>query len=374
MSFVEVLDTGLVYRNPMPHLRSRHAYFPSLVALPGGELLCALDIGSAFEAVDVRSFVCRSSDGGASWSDPQLIFKPDESAHRVSTTCRISRMPDGDLAGLACLFDRSRENEGLANPQTEGFVDTTLALVRSTDGGRTWSAPRPIPIPDGWAHFETCSPMLAPSASRRLVPTSYWNDWQGRCPHGSNRAIALLSDDGGSTWSRIIHVLGGPEAGFSGWEQKQVVLSDGRLMALCWCYSSAQGRNTNNHFAFSSDQGSSFGPALASPLLGETCTPVALPENHILCVYRCADVRGLWAHLARIEGDAWKPLADAPLWGTNVESHESADKGMLAAMATLRFGCPSVLRLESGEVLAAFWCVEDCVSNIRWFRLKVSTR
>ena len=34
-----------------------------------------------------------------------------------------------------------------------------------------------------------------------------------------------------------------------------------------------------------------------------------LPDNHVMVVYRRADQRGLWAHLARIEGDAWRPLA-----------------------------------------------------------------
>lgn len=373
VSQIKVLGSGLIHRNPMPHLRSRHAYFPSLVALEDGKLLCAMDIGSAFEAVDVRSYVCRSDDGGITWTEPQLMFEPDEGSHRVSTTCRISRMPEGHLTGLACLFDRSREGEGLANPRTEGFVRTTMALVHSHDQGRSWSSPAPIGIPDGWSHFETCSPVIPVREGRRLIPTSYWNNWEGQCPQGANRAVVLLSDDGGKNWSRTTPVMGGPEAGFTGWEQKQVMLDDGRLMAVCWCYLPAEKRNTHNHFAFSRDGGSSFELARPSPLLGETCTPAALPGNHVLCVYRRGDVRGLWAHLARIDGDAWEPLADEPLWGTSVESHGSTEQGMLAAMATLRFGCPSVLHLGEGEIFAAFWCVEDCVSNIRWLRMKVST-
>ena len=141
---IEVLDSGTVYRNAKPHLWSRHAYFPSIVRLPDGNVVCGLDIGSAFEATDVRSYVCRSSDEGKSWSEPSLVFQPPPA---TSTTCRIHATPDGQIVGLACLMDRSRADEGLANPATDGFVRTQWALVRSADGGRTWSAPHAFDPP-----------------------------------------------------------------------------------------------------------------------------------------------------------------------------------------------------------------------------------
>ena len=45
-----------MYRNPLPHLSSRHAFSGSgsVSELPGGDLVSAMDIGSALEAVDVR--------------------------------------------------------------------------------------------------------------------------------------------------------------------------------------------------------------------------------------------------------------------------------------------------------------------------------
>ena len=33
--------------------------------------------------------------------------------------------------------------------------------------------------------------------------------------------------------------------------------------------------------------------------------------------------------------------------------------------AALHFGFPNLLRLPDGDVLAAFWCREDCIHNIR---------
>lgn|GEM_PF-1806657 len=42
MSRITVQETGLIHRNPKPHLRSEHAYFPSVVQMRNGELLCSL--------------------------------------------------------------------------------------------------------------------------------------------------------------------------------------------------------------------------------------------------------------------------------------------------------------------------------------------
>ncbi len=40
-------------------------------------------------------------------------------------------------------------------------------------------------------------------------------------------------------------------------------------------------------------------------------------------------------------------------------------------LAALHFGFPNLLRLPDGDILAAFWCREDCIHNIRWLRIRV---
>jgi hypothetical protein len=41
-------------------------------------------------------------------------------------------------------------------------------------------------------------------------------------------------------------------------------------------------------------------------------------------------------------------------------------------MAALKFGFPNLQLLPNGDILAAFWCCEDCIYNIRWLRISVS--
>ena len=67
MSEIAILGTGLIYRNPKPHLHAVHAYFPSVVQLTNGELLCSLVLGEAFDAENCHTYVARSADRGETW-------------------------------------------------------------------------------------------------------------------------------------------------------------------------------------------------------------------------------------------------------------------------------------------------------------------
>lgn len=369
MPSINVLDTGHIYRNPKPHVFSRHAYFPTVTQLPDGDLVAAMDIGEAFESPTMRSYACRSSDLGKTWSTPRRIFEPDTRDHAVSTTCRINHVGEGVLLGWACLFDRCRDQEGLANPETNGFCRTDFATVRSTDGGRTWSPPQPVRLPVDWHHFETCAPPLPVDDGRLLALTSPWPTWQGTHSPWGHNGMAFVSEDGGQSWTDLITVFDGWDRGLTGFEQAMTRLSDGRLLAVAWTLDTKKNQSVNVRAAFSDDGGRTFSKPIDTPLHGETCRPLALDDNHVLAVYRRVDKPGLWAQLARIEGETWTPLADQLLWGGQVVGRDEHDSAM-ASMSTLRFGCPAILRLANGEAYTAFWGVEDGVSSIRWFRIK----
>jgi len=369
MSSIEIMDTGLIYRNPMPALRSQHAFFPSLILMPDGEIVATMDIGSAFEAVDVRSFVCRSSDQGKTWTEPVKIFEPDESAHRVSTTCRVSLMPDGSLMGWACLFDRSNTEIGLVHPQTDGFVAKRFAVVRSQDAGITWSDPDPVKLPFDWDYFETCSPPI-PIDGRLLVPSSPLRATDGTLSDIAN-GIAFVSEDNGLTWPSATTVFADRYGGPTAWEQKMSRITDGRVLAVCWSYDTQADGPMPNRWATSEDGGLTFGPANSTGIHGETCTPIAMENNHVLCVYRGYEKPGLRAHLAKINGDTWEPLADIPVWEGPSYGQEK-EQSKWAQMKSLQLGLPTLVRLPGGDVLAAFWCVDNSMGNIRWYRIRVT--
>src|SRR5579872_3677322 len=133
-SSIEVVSTGVVYRNPKPYLRSIVAYHPSLVLLADSQFLVTFDIGQAIESLDYHTVAARSRDAGATWDleGPLLTSPPPETSHTV----RVCQVGDGTLVGFGASFHRDNPDEGLLNRQTSGFVPTDLILVRSSDGGR----------------------------------------------------------------------------------------------------------------------------------------------------------------------------------------------------------------------------------------------
>ena len=87
--------------------------------------------------------------------------------------------------------------------------------------------------------------------------------------------------------------------------------------------------NLPNQYALSDDLGASWPSPLESPVLGQTCAPLALPDNRILAVYRASPEsgrRGLWATTARIEGTDWvEEGEDFCLWGEEQEVNHQPD-------------------------------------------------
>jgi hypothetical protein len=364
-----MIETGLIYRNPKPHLYSRQASFPSLVYLPSGEMLVSFAIGSGFESADQHTELARSSDGGRTWQLAGAVF--NERVERpTSANVRISRMPDGELIALGVRSDRSRLDEGLTNPETQGFVETELILLRSSDDGHTWQGPAIVEPPLVGPSFELCSPVVPLRDGRWLYPTSTWKGWNGESPSGM-KALALVSHDRGHTWPEWVEVMDSTAGNLIHWEQKIVDLGDGRLLAVCWTHDLGKGVDLPVQYAISADYGRSFGPPRSTGLHGQTTTPIFLGDGRLLCVYRRTDKPGLWASYVRLDGDAWINEAELPLWGydRSGSSNLVGGENLSRAFTTLKFGLPAGLLLPDGQVYVAFWCVEECLYVIRWFRL-----
>ncbi len=367
---MRILKTGIMYRNPMPHVHSLHAYFPSLACMDNGELLATAVLGEAFEAPNLRTHVFRSADAGETWLHDGPIY-PGTIQRITSDASRITALPDGGVIAFTVRHERTQHpDEGLTNPETLGFVPTELLMFRSTDYGRTWHGPEPIIPPLEGPSFELCSPITVLRDGRWILPTSTWQAWDGRCPNGI-RTIALVSEDNGKTWPRFWNVMAEPHGKTYYWESKTVELPDGKLLAVAWAYDALAEKDRPNQYALSEDGGETWTSPRSTGLAGQTLTPIVLDHGRFLCVYRRIDVPGLWAALAHFDGASWITEQQLPLWGSEARGLTGSSENMSQNFAVLRFGAPSLVRLPDGTILAAFWCYEDCVSVIRWFRLSI---
>ena len=374
MDIFRELRTGVVYRNPKPHVRSEHAYFPSIAVLNSTELLGTVVLGEAFKAPNLHTCLVRSSDAGESWSCEGRIY-PGTPDRPTSDCCRIARMPDGEIVAIMARDERAdHPGDGLSNPANLGHAPNTLLLLRSRDGGRQWSAPTPLDPPLEGPCFELCCPIVPLRDGRRLLPTSTWPDWDGCAPNGW-RMVALVSHDSGTTWPEHWDVMVDSDQHVIYWESKIVELPDGRLVAVAWAYDRVAARDLPNHYAVSSDGGASWTSPRSTGIQGQTLTPLVLPDGRILSVFRRVDKPGLWAVIARIDGDGcWRNRGEAPLWGGGATKLTGDSDNMVENFNVLRFGAPCLNLLPEGTVFLAFWCYEDCISIIRWFKFRVAPR
>jgi hypothetical protein len=181
----------------------------------------------------------------------------------------------------------------------------------------------------------------------------------------------MISENQGKTWPRSVDVFDLWSEGLMTWEQKQTRLSDGRIMAITWAFNNETKKNLPNLYTFSENEGESYGAPRQSPLHGQTCTPLGLPDNRIMCVYRRLDKNGLWAHLAEIKGADWIPVTETCLWGSDRPALLGGRNSSIQNQHMLQFGFPQLIQLSNGDIFVVFWAVEDGLSIIRSFRLRV---
>ncbi len=283
---IKCLKTGILYRNPIPHVRSVHAIFPSVICLTNGEMLATVVLGQAFESVNLATNILRSKDMGETWQiEEPLNCGKIEPNKLISNAARITAFPDGKIVTFVIRSDRTEHpDEGLTNHRNLGFVPTELVALCSNDFGYSWTKPEIIAPPITGPSFEICSPIVSLKDGRWILPTSTWRGWDGYCPNGF-RMIAFMSNDQGQTWPEYMDVMNDPNGNIVYWESKIVEFKDGRLLAVAWAYNETEHKDLPNQYAISDDGGESWSSPKSTGLLGQTLTPILVSDNHILSVW-----------------------------------------------------------------------------------------
>ena len=364
---ITVVDTGLVYANPRTAGDRVHVQQPSLMMLADRELAATFILDRLNRKYDGRVVVSRSMDAGRTWSMEGSVIEdpPPSTTHSMPA----SRLSDGSLIGVVQMNRYDEEHRSSVNVETYGRVPGELYIVRSFDGGRSWTKPAPLEPPLVGPGWEVCHHVLELASGRLLIPTATWRGWNGESPSGE-QTVAFISDDGGDTWPRHGVIFDGRVTGLTHWEKSVVQLDDGRLLAVAWVYDTAANETHPSVYAISEDDGESFGDSAETGFFAQTCKIVQLRDGRILAVYRRHDQPGLWATVARLEGDRWANLGSAPVW-QGAESGMSGERRGSEELMELKFGYPSSAQLPDGGVLTLFWCEEAGAANIRWTLLRI---
>lgn len=254
---------------------------PSLIV--DGDRILAFSTTVSVPGIDSTDIYMRSSKDGLTWGNEVHTKKPYR--YISGKIHQGHRLKDGTLI-MGYAWDAWAE-KGMP-PRTEGEMDNRSGVLRSTDGGETWSAGSDIIYPEGIRRVSPgaagglCEPatvVLADGRIMALVRTvgnelyqAFSSDnglsWESPRPSGltahntpaalwkldnssdvlvawNNSPIArdplavALSNDGGKTWSqpKIIIKTGGPQASYP-----SVIQAKDGTMIVVWQQNVGRGR------------------------------------------------------------------------------------------------------------------------------------
>lgn len=198
-----------------------HTYrIPSVTRTPKGTLLAFAEgrREGAGDAGNIDLVARRSTDGGLSWSAPQVIG--DNGPNTFGNPCAVVDRRTGTVWLLTTQnLGTDRESDIVAGTSPSG---RTVWTMKSEDDGQTWSQATEITAtvkrPD-WRWYATGPGAGIQASNGRLIIPANHSD-----AGGVHRSHLFFSDDGGRTWR--IGATSDP-----GTNESQVAeLADGRLM------------------------------------------------------------------------------------------------------------------------------------------------
>ncbi len=363
----QVLSEGFVHCCA-PEVPQSVAATSRAVVTQTGEILCTFMLRLGLDTNDSVPCLARSSDAGVSWQFQGPIWP--HLTNLWSFTCSISRSAEGDLFLFGDRTGRTQPGEPFWCQETLGILQNELIWSRSNDDGRTWLPPQPFQIPLPGA-AETPAPMCVTRTGRWLAPYAPHNTFDAALKVDLQHVVVMSSDDEGKNWSQA-SAIRVTEANSYVAEAWTTELSDGRLLTTCWHLHRGDGDDYPNAYSLSDDQGKTWSPTYATPILGQSASLAPLPNGKVLFAYnqRRHGKPGVYLALAKPTGEKFNVLANEIVWrAATATQHETSGKS--TSWTDFAFGEPSVTILPDDTVLVTLWCIQPDGTGIRFVKLKI---
>jgi len=304
--------------------------FPDVCRLADGRLACVFYAAYGHVALPNdklpkggRVVVCYSSDEGKTWSPAEIVYDGPDDDRDPS----ITQLRDGRL--LCNFFSLRATGDG----KWDGLGSH---LIESTDGGKTWSAPRVL------SSTYYCSSPVREMSDGTLILGLYQE-------HGGNANGAVTrSTDGGKTWSPPIDIDNGGLRLDA--ETDVIELKDGRI------YAAQRTEKESMRQSISTDHGATWSVSVPMGFPGHAPYLHRTPEGAIVCAHRLPQTS---LHVS------WDECAT---WGEAVQVDDFI--GSYASMVTLKDGAILIVYYEEGEGSSIrarkFRAAKDGITWLTW--------
>lgn len=356
---MKCLDEFVIYQNPAPLLVSRQAIFPGIVQLPDGDLVAVFTIGQAFDAADARAYVSRSSDEGRTWSAPQRLWHGEQSPEE-SESFKPLLLRDGTLIATGYVFVRPTPLTPVVDPESFELLRLRNKVSSSSDGGHSWNEPDYFDV-EG-KPLELSGPCIELSSGRLIGATAPFH-----LRMDGHAGWIIASDDKGRNWRKLSEFYRSPTGSVASWECRLCELSPGRVAVIMWAYDNSQSANLDNKLALSDDGGETF-RVIETGIHGQASNLLALGGNKLLTIHAHREAPiGLVVRRVDLTDDRFTVEEELDLLRDGQTASETAD--IRKQFASLKFGQPSLMKLASGDILAACWSFENSQYVIKGYRL-----
>lgn len=372
---MHIVDSGII--SPVgPNEPLRVRTFPSLLVLSDGTLLASCRAGSNKDSIDAIIQMFRSSDNGASWSEPTIPFAPMKIEEVCGSyrLCYITELEAGHLLAACMWVDRdSYPGRPLFNADTEGCLPMAILLSDSYDFGHTWTPLRKISLPPEIGPPSLTNPLIK-LGSGSLAMSIETNKTYRDSSKWYQKVVLFFSSDAGKTWRYSVTAGCDPTGRIFNWDQRLGVAPEGTIAAFLWTYNSEAKRYLNIHRRLSSDDGKSWSEAEDLGFADQAGHPAVLDDGRVvLCWVDRFDSHSIRARLALSIVGPFDPKTEIVVYGHEVRDKKDAKSDttgdMLEDMGFWTYGLPYAEVLPDGDVMVVYYAGDSTTMNIHWSRV-----
>lgn len=294
-----------------------------------------------------------SHDGGQNWDQATHVVAMPQSALWGFTSPACILLKDGTILVFAVANTAVGQKTGSESRFRGGYV------ARSTDHGKTWTAPQridawPLRVAGPWDN-----PLEMPDGTLVMAVYGTADSALGVGTYREpSRATLLWSDDKGLNWYAYGTIAYDPSGLRHFYEPSIARTPDGRLVALSRERLGVFGNNPPGgylYFSESEDGGASWSPYRRTEIWGYPADLVTLKDGSILNVYGHRKDPMSVKVVVSGDGRSWREQNASILY--NAPNYDARDLGSSKGVIDSGYrhiGYPSACVLDDGTVLAVF--------------------